>query len=78
MIKPILEQLIQGRSPLHFCTDEASQKRRVLAELLAGAEGESGYDLRWSVAALEAEGGDLGHARIWLNNWAPTLAETSA
>lgn len=78
MIKPILEQLIAGGGPLHFCTDEASQKRRVLAEMLADAEGGRGYDLRWCVAALEAEGGDLGKARGWLENWAPTLAESSA
>lgn len=78
MIKPILEQLIPGCGPLHFCTDEASQKRRVLAEMLADAERGRGYDLRWCVAALEAEGGDLGKARGWLENWAPTMAETSA
>ena len=80
MIKPILEQLIKGGGPLHFCTDEASQKRRVLAEMLAaerdGGSG-SGYDLPWCIAALEAESDDLGKARSWLENWAPTRGETS-
>ena len=82
MIRPALEHLINGRHPLHFCTDEASQKRRVLADMIA-AEGETegqavgGYDLPWCIAALEAEGGDLGRARSWLRNWAPTRAETS-
>jgi len=82
MIKPILEHLLNGRYPLHFCTDEASQKRRVLANMIA-AEGQTdgqatgGYDIPWCVAALEAEGGDLGKARNWLKNWAPTRAETS-
>lgn len=77
MIKPLLEHLMDGRSPLYFCTDESSQKRRVLAEMIS-AEGHptTGYDLPWSIAALEAEGGDLGRARTWLTNWAPTRAET--
>jgi len=82
LTKPILEQLIKGEGPLHFCTDEASQKRRVLAEMLAaerlGPDGSSGYDLPWCIAALEAESGDLSKARSWLENWAPTRAETSA
>ncbi|MCJ1250948.1 hypothetical protein MMC30_008177 [Trapelia coarctata] len=81
MIKPILEQVIKGDGPLHFCTDEASQKRRVLAKMLAaerlGPDGGSGYDLPWCIAALEAESGDLSKAKSWLGNWAPTRAETS-
>ena len=39
MIKPTLDALNDGKIPVHFCTDEASQKRRVLAEL-AAAEGD--------------------------------------
>ena len=79
MIKPVLEQLIKGDGLLHFCTDEASQKRRVLAEMLAAERpGGNGYDLPWCIAALEAEAGDLSKARSWLENWAPTRAETSA
>ncbi|MCJ1386160.1 hypothetical protein MMC17_009286 [Xylographa soralifera] len=82
MIRPILERLSNGRHPLHFCTDEASQKRRVLADMIAAEEqieGQTvgGYDIPWCVAALEGEGGDLGTARSWLRNWAPTRAETS-
>ncbi|MCJ1290336.1 hypothetical protein MMC34_001872 [Xylographa carneopallida] len=82
IIRPALEYLGNGRQPLHFCTDEASQKRRVLADMIAAegqADGETigGYDLPWCIAALEAEGGDLGRARSWLKNWAPTRAETS-
>ncbi|MCJ1438840.1 hypothetical protein MMC27_008230 [Xylographa pallens] len=82
MIRPALEHLTNGGQPLHFCTDEASQKRRTLADMIA-AEGQTegqaagGYDLPWCIAALEAEGGDLGGARSWLRNWAPTRAETS-
>ena len=43
MIKPILDGLKDGNSPLHFCTDEASQKRRVLAEMVS-AEGSATAD----------------------------------
>ena len=81
LTKPILEQLIGGRSLLHFCTDEVSQKRRVLADLMAAENSEdgvpNGYELAWCIAGLEAESGDLDKARIWLENWAPTRAETS-
>jgi hypothetical protein len=73
MIKPHLENLSGGHTPLHFCTDEASQRRKGLAELMAaekGLKGES-YNLDWCTAALEAEGGDLDKARTWLKNWAP-------
>ena len=80
LTKPILEQLIGGRSPLHFCTDELSQKRRVLADMMAAEKSDSAqnaYELPWCIAGLEAESGDLDKARIWLKNWAPTCAETS-
>ena len=82
-----------GRStPVHFCVDEASQQRRVLAGMLA-AEGNAGgmgkgkakgnadsgseYDLEWCVAALSVEEGDLDRARTWLQWFAPTKAETA-
>lgn len=82
MVKPILDSLAQGEmdSPLHFCVDEASQKRRVLAEMLA-ADGETvgfgkgGYSFEWCLGALEAEKGDLEGARKWLQDWAPTRSE---
>ncbi|CAF9934383.1 hypothetical protein IMSHALPRED_009687 [Imshaugia aleurites] len=92
MIKPILEALKDGKVPVHFCTDEASQKRRVLAEMVAaegnaGGKGKgrerdgfvegSGYQLEWSVAALEVAGGDLDKARGWLRDFAPTRAEAA-
>ena len=86
MIKPTLEGLKDGTVPVHFCTDEASQKRRVLAEMVAaegnasgkGKEKErSGYELEWCVTALEAAGGDLDKARGWLRDFAPTRAEAA-
>lgn len=92
MIRPTLDGLKDGKVPVHFCADEASQKRRVLAELVA-AEGDangkgkgkersgvvqgSGYELEWCVAALEAAGGDLDKARGWLRDFAPTKAEAA-
>lgn len=92
MIKPTLDGLKDFKVPVRFCTDEASQKRRVLAELVAaernagrkGKEKErdglvegSGYELEWCVAALEAAGGDLDKARGWLRDLAPTRAEAA-
>ena len=92
MIKPILEGLKNGSVPVHFCTDETSQKRRILAEMVA-AEGDaggkgkgkeretlmggSGYELEWCVAALEVASGDLDRARAWLRDVAPTRAEAT-
>jgi len=81
MIKPFLDVLVKGdtRSPLHFCVDEATQKRRTLAEMLAaedwGPAGKGGYSFEWCVGALEAEAGDLDAARKWLMNWAPARRE---
>ncbi|KAK8192536.1 hypothetical protein M8818_007706 [Zalaria obscura] len=78
MVKPYVEGAIRAQkdSPLHFCTDEGSQKRRSLAEMIAAeSEPKGGYDLEWSCAALEAEGGNLEKARTWLANWAPSRDE---
>jgi hypothetical protein len=82
LVKPFLEGM-DGRgyeTALHFCTDEASQRRRALAEMLSaekGLEGKGGYSMEWCVAALEAEGGDLDKARGWLKGWAPQRTEES-
>ena len=75
MVKPDLDDIASER-PLRFCTDEASQKRRLMAEMLAADQIETGYDLPWTIAALEAESGNLGNARNWLENWAPKRSET--
>lgn len=68
MIKPFLDSLSAGTTPLHLCVDEGSQRRRGLAEMLAA---EGGYGLEWCVAALEASAGDLDRAHSWLKDWAP-------
>ena len=88
MIKPPLERITDMGSPIHFCVDESSQKRRSLAEMMAtegsgnakgkAKEGNSGgYDLEWCIAALEAEGGSLDRAIEWLRNWVPMKGEGS-
>ena len=66
---------LSANTALHFCTDEPSQKRRILGEMLAAEQEETGYDLPWTVAALEAENNDLQKARIWLESWAPKRSE---
>ena len=86
MVKPLLERGWEKDAPLHFCTDETSQRRRLVAEMLAaetlgstgvdvGAAPKEGYALEWCVAALEVEAGDLDRGRAWLRDWAPTRAE---
>lgn len=71
IVKPLMDAIPDKSQRCHFCVDEGSQKRRVLAEMVA-AEGV--YDLEWCVAGLEAEGGGLDAARTWLGNWAPKKA----
>ncbi|KAF2006989.1 ubiquitin fusion degradation protein-like protein [Amniculicola lignicola CBS 123094] len=80
LVKPFLEGMAgQGyTTPLHFCVDEASQRRRGVAEMLSvekGVDGKGGFALEWYVAALEAEGGNLDKAQAWLKGWAPTRSE---
>jgi len=84
MIKPLIDGVLGGGNiELHFCVDEATQKRRVLAEMMA-AEGADGgrpgakmYSLEWCVAALEAGQGSLDKARDWLFNFALAKGEAA-
>ncbi|KAJ4385357.1 hypothetical protein N0V85_008097 [Neurospora sp. IMI 360204] len=69
LVKPLLEDIRDHSKSMHFCVDEASQRRKKTAEMLA-AEGV--WEREWCIAALEAEGSDLAKARGWLNDWAPT------
>ncbi|KAK3375896.1 ubiquitin fusion degradation protein UFD1-domain-containing protein [Lasiosphaeria ovina] len=71
LVKPLLEVIRDYHQPMHFCVDEASQRRKKTAEMLA-AEGV--WSIEWCIAALEAEGSDLTKARSWLMDWAPTKA----
>ena len=77
MIKPMVAGAVGSSISLAFCVDDASQRRRLLAQLLAAEEVENrGYDLEWAVAAMEAEGGDVGKAREWLKTRAPSKGES--
>ncbi|PGH28507.1 hypothetical protein GX50_08755 [[Emmonsia] crescens] len=98
MIKPLIDAIGIGPAattattmnspPFYFCTDEKSQQRRKLAELLAAeteteagtsaSVNEKGYDVAWCIAAVEAGAGDVGRAREWLRNWAPGKGERVA
>ncbi|KAF1348173.1 ubiquitin fusion degradation protein UFD1-domain-containing protein [Delphinella strobiligena] len=79
LIKPFVDGSIEPTqvTELHFCVDEQSQKRKVLAGLLTEERGLKGeqYSLPWVVGALEAEAGDVDKARAWLSNWAPTTSQ---
>lgn len=68
LVKPLMDTMWDSRENMYFCTDEGSQKRRRLAEMLSA---EKTYELEWCVAACEAETGNLEKARTWLQNWAP-------
>ncbi|KZL74453.1 ubiquitin fusion degradation protein [Colletotrichum incanum] len=69
LVKPLVQSISQVEEPMYFCVDEASQRRRKLADMLAG---EGVWDFEWCIAACEAASGDLDKAREWLSNWAPT------
>ncbi|CAG8981317.1 hypothetical protein HYALB_00005117 [Hymenoscyphus albidus] len=68
LVRPLMDSYPDHSSPMYFCVDDVSQKRRSLAEMLAAEEA---YDLEWCVAACEAEAGNLDATRQWLQNWAP-------
>ncbi|RDL41708.1 uncharacterized protein BP5553_01687 [Venustampulla echinocandica] len=70
MVKPLMESYGDRTSPMYFCVDSTSQKRRKLAEILAA---EKNFDFEWCIAACEAETGNLDAARQWLQNWAPRM-----
>lgn len=68
LVKPLLEKIPNHDEPMFFCVDEANQKRRGLAEMMAA---EKMWDLEWCVAAAEAEKGNMDRMREWLQAWAP-------
>lgn len=68
LVKPLVEKVPDPDEPMFFCVDEANQQRRKLATMMAA---EKGWDLEWCVAAAEAEKGQVGKMRDWLQAWAP-------
>ncbi|KAL3469107.1 hypothetical protein BJX99DRAFT_242016 [Aspergillus californicus] len=84
LVRPMIEAVNLQRTgthvaPVYFCTDQAGQQRRVLAEILAAEDpalaGGKTYELPWCVAAVEAGAGELDKAREWLENRAPARGE---
>jgi hypothetical protein len=77
LIKPLVDSSIDTTEAMYFCVDEASQRRRIIAEMMAAGDGseEKKYELEWCVAALEAEHNDVGRAREWLKDRAPAVGE---
>ena len=74
-VKPVMDGLAKGQTAgLIFCVDEASQRRRATAEMLAG---ELEYELDWCVKGLEESHGELGKARDWLKDRAPRIGEVA-
>lgn len=72
MIKSLPRELaLSNPNPeLYFCVDEATTRKKFLAELLA-SESEGKYELGWCVKAIESEQEDLDRAKTWLDNHAP-------
>ncbi|KAL0083963.1 hypothetical protein F4703DRAFT_1606168 [Phycomyces blakesleeanus] len=71
MIQPLQRQLASGITPtLYLCVDEATTRKKFLAEMLAESTADK-YDLGWCVKALETEQEDLEKARHWLDTNAP-------
>ncbi|CAO3637227.1 unnamed protein product [Mucor hiemalis] len=72
MIKSLPRELaLSNPNPeLYFCVDEATTRKKFLAELLA-SESEGKYELGWCVRAIESEQEDLDRAKTWLDNHAP-------
>ncbi|UNI22816.1 hypothetical protein JDV02_008670 [Purpureocillium takamizusanense] len=68
LVKPLLEKIPNPAEPAYFCVDDANQRRRKLAEMVAA---ENVWELEWCVAAAEAERGNLDKVREWLQAWAP-------
>lgn len=84
LVRPIIDGAdLRGTgphtAPFYFCTDQSSQQRRGIADMIAaedhGSAGGRTYSLPWCVAAVETVGGDADKAREWLENWAPAQEE---
>ncbi|PNS15748.1 Ubiquitin fusion degradation protein 1 [Sphaceloma murrayae] len=79
MVRDYVQGVAGGDTPLHFCVEEGTQRRReragMLKEELEGRLGRRAFGFEWCVAAMEAEEGELERARVWLENWAPRVEE---
>ena len=79
LVKPLIEAVsvrpgLVNTAPLFFCTDETTQHRRTMADMLAIQE-DGQYESGWCIAAVEFTSGNLEKAHEWLGNWAPKKSE---
>jgi hypothetical protein len=72
MIKSLPRELaLPNPNPqLYFCVDEATTRKKFLAEMLCSSL-EDKYELGWCVRAIENEQEDLDRAESWLDRNAP-------
>lgn len=72
MIKSLPRELaLPNPDPhLYFCVDEATTRKKFLAEMLCDSLN-SKYELGWCVIAIENEQEDLDRAKSWLDRNAP-------
>jgi hypothetical protein len=62
---------LKEETRFYFCVDEATTRRRFLADLLIQDPDTLGYHPVWIVKALEAAREDLNEAKVWLRRHAP-------
>lgn len=73
--KPLVNSALDKQAEAHFCVDQTSQARKLLAKRMAE---QNIWELEWTVAACEAEKGDETKAWNWLQRYAPTRQATPA
>ena len=64
MVKPLVDGLKEQGIPVHFCTDEGSQRRRALAEMVAADVGEE-VDGKRKGKEIEKNVGGGGYELAW-------------
>ncbi|KAL1954572.1 hypothetical protein VTO42DRAFT_1047 [Malbranchea cinnamomea] len=80
-IKPLVDSVSVrpesvNTTPLYFCTDETTQHRKEMVDVLVDQE-QGQYERIWCIAAVDRAAGDLQKAKRWLRDWAPRKGERS-
>lgn len=65
MIKPIVEHLADGKTPVCFCTDEKSQRRRTLAEMMAAETEDDKHKGKACASNLNGQRTNSGYELGW-------------
>ncbi|ODQ53715.1 UFD1-domain-containing protein [Saitoella complicata NRRL Y-17804] len=73
IVKPIKEALMDISTPLEFCVDEGTTKRRILAEMVLDED--ASYDIEWRIKAIDVEASNVANAQLWLERNAVKKAE---